>query len=101
MRKNIYFIFSLITFILTFVVLNVKGENNSTNVKNDTTDANYQIEEPGTITFTAGSKIIGKVEKPQVMIFLVKEKPLYKDITIEYSFKEEILRSLPPLYLTP
>ena len=55
----------------------------------------YRIEKPGTITFTVGVKIKGKVEKPQVMIFLPKEKPVYKDITMTRSFYDDIMEALP------
>jgi hypothetical protein len=55
----------------------------------------YRIEKPGTITFTVGFKIKGKVEKPQVMIFLPKEKPVYKEITLTHSFYDEIMEALP------
>ncbi|MCX7726937.1 MAG: hypothetical protein N2053_08815 [Chitinispirillaceae bacterium] len=103
MRRNIYIPFfvkyTVITIILILSVSNIKGNNNSSE-ENDTTTGNYQIEKPGTITFTTGSKIVGKVEKPQVMIFLIKEKPIYKEITIERSFKEELLRPLPFLPFT-
>jgi hypothetical protein len=55
----------------------------------------YRIDEPGTITFTVGVKIKGKVEKPQVVIFLPKERPQYRDISLEHSFREEITKPLP------
>ena len=55
----------------------------------------YRIDQPGTITFTVGVKISGKVEKPQVMIFLPKEKTLYRDETVHRSFREELLQPLP------
>ena len=55
----------------------------------------YRIERPGTITFTVGVKIKGKVEKPQVMIFLPKEKPVYKEITLTRSFYSDIMEPLP------
>jgi hypothetical protein len=55
----------------------------------------YRIDKPGTITFTVGVKIKGKVEKPQVMIFLPKEKPVYKKATFSHSFTEEIMKPLP------
>ena len=57
----------------------------------------YRIDKPGTITFTVGVKIKGKVEKPQVMIFLPKEKPVYKEVTITHSFYEDIMEPLPLL----
>jgi hypothetical protein len=58
-------------------------------------DQGYRIEKPGTITFTVGVKIKGKVEKPQVVIFLPKEKPVYREVTIKHSFYDEIMEPLP------
>lgn len=55
----------------------------------------YRIDEPGTITFTVGIKISGKVEKPQVMIFLPKEKTLYREELLTRSFKDELMQPLP------
>jgi hypothetical protein len=55
----------------------------------------YHIEKPGTITFTVGVKIKGKVEKPQVVIFLPKEKPVYREVTITHSFYKELMEPLP------
>ncbi|NLG17423.1 MAG: hypothetical protein GX556_08865 [Fibrobacter sp.] len=55
----------------------------------------YRIEQPGTITFTVGVKIKGKIEKPQVMIFLPKEKTVYREIEFERSFKEDLADPLP------
>jgi hypothetical protein len=59
-------------------------------------DQGYRIDKPGTITFTVGVKIKGKVEKPQVIIFLPRETPVYKEITITHSFAEDIMEPLPP-----
>lgn len=73
----------------------------SASVKKDSTEtqafggAAYRIDKPGTITFTVGVKIKGKVEKPQVMIFLPKEKPYYQKATFSYSFIDEIMKPLP------
>ena len=55
----------------------------------------YRIDQPGTITFTVGIKISGKVEKPQVMIFLPKEKTLYREEVLRRSFIDELLEPLP------
>ena len=62
-----------------------------------TTGANegYRIDQPGTITFTVGVKISGKVEKPQVMIFLPKEKTQYREEVLNRSFIEELSQPLP------
>jgi hypothetical protein len=66
------------------------GEDNT---KKD--DQGYHIDKPGTITFTVGVKIKGKVEKPQVVIFMPKEKPYYRDSAITYSFIANIMEPLP------
>lgn len=55
----------------------------------------YVVETPGTITFKVGVKIKGKVEKPQVMIFLPKERPVHQPVDFSHSFKQEILSALP------
>ena len=55
----------------------------------------YRIDQPGTITFTVGVKISGKVEKPQVMIFLPKEKTLYREEVFSRSFRDELMQPLP------
>ncbi len=55
----------------------------------------YRIDRPGTITFTVGIKIKGKIEKPQVMIFLPKEKPVYNKTTFSMSFMDDIMTPLP------
>lgn len=58
-------------------------------------ESEYRIEKPGTITFTVGVKIVGKVEKPQVMIFLPKEKSIYKTNDLTRSFSSELKEPLP------
>ena len=58
-------------------------------------DKGYKIEKPGTITFTVGVVIKGKVEKPQVVIFLPKEKPDYEPFIFNQSFKEDLMKPLP------
>lgn len=55
----------------------------------------YRIEQPGTITFTVGVKIKGKVEKPQVVIFLPKERPQYREMSFIHSFRSDIMKPLP------
>jgi hypothetical protein len=55
----------------------------------------YRIDQPGTITFTVGMVIKGKVEKPQVMIFLPKEKSYYREQEFSHSFREELSKPLP------
>ena len=77
--------------LLIMVVTIINGQENGSNKENQ----EYHIEKPGTITFTVGVKISGKVEKPQVMIFLPKEKPIYKDNSFDRSFSAEINEPLP------
>ena len=61
----------------------------------------YKIDQPGTITFTVGVKIKGKVEKPQVMIFLPKEKPFYREVKLVHSFEGDLMEPLPFVPLLP
>jgi hypothetical protein len=65
------------------------------NAKSSQEGGGYRIDKPGTITFTVGIKIKGKVEKPQVMIFLPKEKPVYNKATFSMSFTDDIMKPLP------
>lgn len=64
----------------------------------DPNAAQFRIEEPGTITFTTGVKIVGKVEKPEVVIFLPKEKSYLRELPLDHSFKSDLLK---PLQSTP
>ncbi len=90
MVKYFKFIFSiLIVFSICFSI-----EPDSSQI-NKEQKGDYQMVEPGTISFTVGVKIKGKFEKPQVLIFLVKEKSQYREMNFSYSFKEDILTPLP------
>jgi len=60
----------------------------------DLAEKGYKIDKPGTITFTVGVKIVGKVERPQVVIFLPKERSLFRPIVYSRSFSEEIMTPL-------
>jgi hypothetical protein len=60
----------------------------------------YRIDQPGTITFTVGVKIKGKVEKPQVMIMLPKEKSVYREIEFSRSFRDDLMEPLPFIPVT-
>jgi hypothetical protein len=63
--------------------------------QDSTEQAGYRIEQPGTITFTVGMVIKGKIEKPQVMIFLPKEKTMYREQKFSHSFAEDLGEPLP------
>jgi hypothetical protein len=63
--------------------------------KDTVTQQGYRIDQPGTITFTVGMVIKGKVEKPQVMIFLPKEKSYFREQEFSHSFGDELSRPLP------
>ena len=82
---------------LLYVVWALFALHSQAAAQNDTQkdDQGYRIDKPGTITFTVGVKIKGKVEKPQVMIFLPKEKPFYRDIAITHSFLSDLMEPLP------
>lgn len=54
----------------------------------------YVLRRPGEITFTTGAVIEGKVEKPQVMIILPKEKTLADSILFDQSFRAQMLTPL-------
>jgi hypothetical protein len=53
-------------------------------------EGDYIVEKPGTITFKHGLVIVGKVERPQVMIFLPKQKSFYREIEFSRSFRADI-----------
>ena len=55
----------------------------------------FRIDQPGTITFTVGMVIKGKIEKPQVIIFLPKEKTWFREQKFTHSFTDEIMEPLP------
>jgi len=64
-------------------------------VKAATGDMGYRMDKPGTITFTVGITVKGKVEKPQVIIFLPKEKPVYRTTSVSMSFLQDIMKPIP------
>lgn len=62
---------------------------------NNDEDIEYEVEQLGTITFTVGMKIKGKLEKPQVVIFLPKGNSQFRKMDFSYSFKKDIYKPLP------
>lgn len=64
----------------------------------DTDEKGFRIDTPGTITFTVAMKIEGRIDKPQVMIFLPKEDRHFREITFSHTFEDEITS---PLLFTP
>jgi hypothetical protein len=89
LRRASSFLFCVVCAVLVLQT-QVSGQDNAPK-----DDQGYRIDKPGTITFTVGVKIKGKVEKPQVMIFLPKEKPFYRDVPITHSFYSDIMEPLP------
>ncbi|MFP4415825.1 MAG: hypothetical protein ACLFSB_00985 [Chitinispirillaceae bacterium] len=85
--------------IVVFILCHLSGwaQQPSASFQEDSSQVSqgYQIDKPGTITFTMGVKIKGKVEKPQVMIFLPKEKTWNKEMEFERSFKDDLMSPLP------
>lgn len=82
--------------IVLFCLLCVSSFGEPLSSQSDSTG--YIIDQPGTITFTSGVKIKGKVEKPQVVIFMTKEKALSRPMDFNYSFKDDIME---PISFTP
>lgn len=83
-------------FIILFLIINAQIIGAPSSSQSDSTG--YVIDQPGTITFTSGVKIKGKVEKPQVVIFMTKENALSRPMDFDYSFENEIMK---PIKLTP
>jgi hypothetical protein len=52
-------------------------------------ESEFSVEQPGSITFKTGVVIVGNVEKPQVMIFLPKEKSYYRQVRLSRSFEKD------------
>ena len=77
------------TVLLCLVALPVAAE------QREEPTSGYIIETPGTITFQVGVTIKGRVEKPQVMIFLPKERPLYHPVEMSRSFVDALMQPLP------
>ncbi|MBD3344843.1 MAG: hypothetical protein GF401_07250 [Chitinivibrionales bacterium] len=82
-------------FALAFLLFGIFNPGSAQEEERSRSETGYRIDAPGTITFTVGVKIKGKVEKPQVVIFLPKEKPHYREVDFERSFKKELMESLP------
>lgn len=94
--KTVSFLFFFRTMIpLIIICTTAYPTGTATSEGKTATEETYRIDQPGTITFTVGVKISGKVEKPQVMIFLPKEKTLYREETLKRSFADEIEQPLP------
>jgi hypothetical protein len=84
----------LCAMLVVFVPVGAQAQDQD-NAKASQDGKGYRIDKPGTITFTVGIKIKGKVEKPQVMIFLPKERPVYNKATFSMSFQDDIMKPLP------
>ena len=53
-------------------------------------DEEFIIKKPGEITFTSGIVIEGRVEKPQVMLVLTKERIKVEPVLFQQSFLKNI-----------
>ncbi len=71
-----------------------KGAAADTSKGQRTDHQGYVLRRPGEITFTTGAVIEGKVEKPQVMIILPKEKTQADSIIFDQSFRAQMLQPL-------
>jgi hypothetical protein len=82
--------------LIIFSILTHISYANKPNEINTSKEAvEYHVDQPGTITFTVGIVIKGKVEKPQVVIFLPKEKTYYREIEFDFSFEKDVSAPLP------
>ena len=57
-------------------------------------DDDFVIKKPGEITFTTGIVIEGRIEKPQVMLVLTKERVKIEPLDYEGSFIKSITEPL-------
>ncbi len=92
-RSRIHFRFAALFHVIALIAPAVSATADTS--ADSTARQGYRIDQPGTITFTVGVKISGKVEKPQVMILLPKEKSLYREEVLTRSFEEELSQPLP------
>jgi len=60
----------------------------------DQDKAEYYFQKPGELVFIKGTVIKGKVERPQVMIIIQKEKIKKTEKKLKRSFRKEILKPL-------
>ena len=86
---------NLLCYVLLSMVLVVPCYSVEEEMQDEKGEQEYRIDQPGTITFTVGVKIKGKIEKPQVMIFLPKEKTIYKAMEFNRSFRDDLSEPLP------
>jgi hypothetical protein len=91
---NNWFYGTVILIIVLFAPESIYCQDTAATSAQDEINQLYKIEKPGTITFTVGVKIRGKVEKPQVIIFLPKEKSIYKEHVLDRSFSAELSQPL-------
>ncbi len=78
-----------------FIMVNALYAQNPLNTEGQQEEIDHAVEQLGTITFTVGVKIKGKIEKPQVVIFLPKGKAQLRTMEFTYSFREDINKPLP------
>lgn len=99
MISRFFLLIQLFVFTFSFNINSAQKDSPApVNTADTIKDQGYRIDKPGTITFTVGVKIKGKLEKPQVMIFLPKEKTVYRELDYSRSFSEDLLD---PLSFTP
>ncbi len=82
-------------FMIIIFMISLAGAQMSVPVKNkapagEPKDDDFIIKKPGEITFTSGIVIEGRVEKPQVMLVLTKEKIKSDPSSYKQSFLKNI-----------
>jgi hypothetical protein len=90
----------ILCLMLLFTGLRASAQTSLDSIASPDDKSGYKIDKPGTITFTVSLVIKGKAEKPQVVIFLPKEKSLYEPMTFNRSFIKDIMKPLPLVPVT-
>ncbi len=91
---KIKIIFVLTVFFLFVYIGIAVAQNKQENLKLPSGTQSYYRARPGEIIFEKGAVIVGKVEKPQVMIVIPKEAPKIDSLEFNHSFISELLTPL-------
>jgi len=92
--KSIIFLLLLFNFVLIVFSQDMTPATRSSDSKSDKSEDEYVIRRPGEITFMTGIVIEGRVEKPQVMLVLTKEKIKLEPISFRNTFLKNITNPL-------
>lgn len=77
----------LLVLVLIFLAQAQSADGGANDGRNED---DYVVKKPGEITFTTGIVIEGRVEKPQVILILTKEKVKMEPLHFDHSFVKNI-----------